>query len=195
MHSANIKLRTSRLLLQPLARDDAADVFAYASDPAVAEYTSWSAHRSIADASAFIERTLSSAAKDPDHVRLPLASRIIGHQAVCGTIGFFQDTTITAHVDYAISRSHWDNGYMTKAVSAVVGWAFTAIPTLDTVDSHCLALNGASKRVLEKCGFERVGIEAVQFGEKFDHQVLPVSHYRCSRTSFPLGQRPTTACG
>ena len=47
-----------RPLLRPFERSDAPDVFAYASNPNVARYTSWETHRTLADSEAFIEMVL-----------------------------------------------------------------------------------------------------------------------------------------
>ena len=48
---------TSRLLAKPAAVADAQVVFDdYASDPAVAEYVTWTPHRSVADTKEFLSR-------------------------------------------------------------------------------------------------------------------------------------------
>ncbi len=46
-------LQTLRLLLRPFDRADAADVFAYASNPNVARFTTWNPHRTISDSHVF----------------------------------------------------------------------------------------------------------------------------------------------
>ena len=52
-------LRTDRLLLRPLQRKDAKDIFSYASDPEVARYVLWEPHQSISDTRSYISYMLS----------------------------------------------------------------------------------------------------------------------------------------
>ncbi|MBX6342671.1 MAG: GNAT family N-acetyltransferase, partial [Thermomicrobiaceae bacterium] len=54
------RLETERLALRPLRLADAGDVFAYASDPEVARYTSWEPHRSIEESRAFLRQVLAA---------------------------------------------------------------------------------------------------------------------------------------
>src|SRR3954467_10052594 len=55
-------IETKRLVLRPfdrpIDRTDAANVFAYASDPSVSRFTTWEAHRTPDDSLAFIEMVL-----------------------------------------------------------------------------------------------------------------------------------------
>src|SRR5579872_1325066 len=74
-------LETSRLRLRKLAIEDAADIFAYASDPEVTRYLRFSEHKSMADSRAFLLRTLQSYRSGADllwGIELKSAGRIIG---------------------------------------------------------------------------------------------------------------------
>jgi ribosomal-protein-alanine N-acetyltransferase len=51
-------LETERLILRKLKPDDAADIFAYASDSEVARYTTWQPHASIENSREFINHVL-----------------------------------------------------------------------------------------------------------------------------------------
>lgn len=57
---------------------------------------------------------------------------------------------------YWIGRPHWGNGYATEAVEAIVDHAFDR-HRADIVGAGVFAGNPASRRVLEKLGFRRVG--------------------------------------
>jgi RimJ/RimL family protein N-acetyltransferase len=63
-------------------------------------------------------------------------------------------------IHYALGRSHWGAGLMTEAVDAVCRWATDV----------------GSARVLEKCGFQRVG-SAFEVWEK-DAAPLELHVYR-----------------
>ncbi|MGI6717306.1 MAG: GNAT family N-acetyltransferase [Eubacteriales bacterium] len=72
-----------------------------------------------------------------------------------------------SHIGYRISRKYWNNGYVTKAIKAVVDFCFkkTELKRLYTsVDIR----NIASWKALEKCGFTREGfIRQGKFGRKY----------------------------
>lgn len=57
---------------------------------------------------------------------------------------------------YWLGRPHWGQGFATEAAQALVDLAFTA-PGIECVGANCRAINAASRRVLEKCGFQPRG--------------------------------------
>lgn len=78
---------------------------------------------------------------------------------VIGGIGFqlLDDVErLTAELGFFLGEPHWDQGITTKAIRAIVDYAFA---TYGVIRLHCqvFAINGASARVLEKCGFTREG--------------------------------------
>ena len=76
-----------------------------------------------------------------------------------------------ARIGYTIDRERWGQGYATAAVEAIVRWLFTET-VIQRVEADCSIDNPASKRVLEKCGFEQVGIKhsyLVIHGKRVDH--------------------------
>lgn len=76
-----------------------------------------------------------------------------------------------ARIGYTIDRDHWGQGYATATVKAIVRWLFTET-AIERVEADCSIENPASQRVLEKCGFQRVGIKhryLVIHGRRVDH--------------------------
>ncbi len=61
-----------------------------------------------------------------------------------------------AEIGYWIGRRHWNKGYATEAVKAVVTFAFDVLE-LHRVYAQTNTTNTASQRVLEKSGFHREG--------------------------------------
>ncbi|MFB6150493.1 MAG: GNAT family N-acetyltransferase [Haloarculaceae archaeon] len=61
-----------------------------------------------------------------------------------------------AEIGYYVHPEHWGNGYATDAVRQVAAYAFEE-RRLHRVSAKCFADNDASRRVLEKVGFEREG--------------------------------------
>lgn len=63
-----------------------------------------------------------------------------------------------AEIGYLVVPSHWGNGYATAAVELLAGYAFDEL-RLNRVQAHVYEFNEASKRVLEKAGFEAEGVK------------------------------------
>jgi RimJ/RimL family protein N-acetyltransferase len=57
---------------------------------------------------------------------------------------------------YWIGRPHWGQGYATEAIAALSGYAFERFPQATVIGAGVFIDNPASRRVLEKLGFERV---------------------------------------
>lgn len=60
-------------------------------------------------------------------------------------------------IGYGMARTHWDKGYMTEALRAVINWAFTQ-PDVYRVQALCDVDNIGSARVMEKAGMTREGL-------------------------------------
>lgn len=149
-------LETERLLLRPVRRKDAEDIYSYASDPEVARYVLWEPHRSLSETRAYIR-----CIRSLYHRGLPSSWAVVrqdsGH--VIGTIGFmwYSDTNSAAEIGYSFSRAEWNRGYATEALNAVIRSAFSSLP-LNRLEAQHDLRNPASGRVMEKCGMVREGI-------------------------------------
>ena len=177
-------IQTQRLNLKLLHLDDAEDVFQYASDPAVAENTSWWPHQGVEDAKAFVESVVAKNSNEVGSLHHVWAIRLLDEKQAIGTASLVQDNVSLAHIDYALSQHYWRKGYMTEAVSAVVSWAFENLPLLEQIHSGCLTRNIGSVKVLKKVGFEIVERYESKRGPKFDNQVLETSLFRLLRENW-----------
>jgi ribosomal-protein-alanine N-acetyltransferase len=65
--------------------------------------------------------------------------------------------TQTATVGYWMGERHAGRGSMTRAVRALIPFAFGSLH-LHRLEAACLPHNGASMRLLEKVGFQREGL-------------------------------------
>jgi RimJ/RimL family protein N-acetyltransferase len=91
------------------------------------------------------------------------------HLLVCdddgpvGVVGLnaLDESDGTAEVGYFLAPGSWGNGYATDAVERAVAYAFTE-RRLHKVYANVFASNDASRRVLEKAGFEREGVHREQ---------------------------------
>ena len=149
-------LETRDLLLRPMEMRDARDVYAWSSDPEVARYVLWEPHRNLSDTRGYL-RWMRWQYRHGSPASWGIVLRSSGQ--VIGTIGFMWVSVEnhTAEVGYSLGREHWNRGYMTQALAAVIQSAFPAL-ALRRIEAQRDARNPASGRVLEKCGFEQEGV-------------------------------------
>jgi [ribosomal protein S5]-alanine N-acetyltransferase len=157
----NERIQTPRLELRPFAPNDAADVFAYASNPRVSRFTSWKTQQTLADAEAFIAMVLARGADEHTWaIRLRTEPRVIG------AIEFSLASETRAEFHYVLAEEHWNRGLMTEAVRAVLDWGRARYPALRHIGTSAFSENVASLRVMEKCGLRFEGVHASEW-EKF----------------------------
>lgn len=149
-------LETDRLILRPVLKRDAKDIFAYASDPEVARYVLWEPHRTVADTRSYI-RYIRALYRRGFPASWAVTLRETGR--VIGTIGFmwYSEASCSAEVGYSFSRAFWNRGIATEALSAVIRSVFASLPVNRLEAQHDLR-NPASGRVMEKCGMRKEGI-------------------------------------
>lgn len=144
-------LQTERLLLRRLTREDAADIFAYASDPEVARLTTWEAHRTLDDSLQYLERVRTwydEGFGGPWGLVLKDTGTLVG---TCGLAVVPEH--YRAELGYAIARSCWGQGLMTEAALAAIHFGFVSLG-LNRIEARCRLDNIASARVMEKCGMK-----------------------------------------
>lgn len=64
----------------------------------------------------------------------------------------------TAEVWYKLHPTMWNKGYATAAVERILKFCFEEL-NMHRVEAGCSKQNGASKKVLEKCGFTEEGLK------------------------------------
>jgi RimJ/RimL family protein N-acetyltransferase len=147
-----MEIRTERLLLRPLRREDAPAIAAGCADPDVPRFIPFVPEGYTEDdAHAFLDSALARPADDPERTLAivePPADTLLGAVTVRLREG--------GSVGYWLARDARGRGLMTEAVRAVVAWAQEqGIRTL-TLTAH--PDNAASQRVAESAGFRRIGL-------------------------------------
>lgn len=150
------QLEADRLVLRPLRMRDAKDLFSYASDPAVARYVLWDAHRTLHDSRIQL-RCLIRQYRHGEPCSWGIEDRI--SRRLIGTIGFMwlNSETRSAEIGYSLSRHYWNQGYMTEAVRCFLDFCFDTL-CLNRIEAQYAAENAASGRVMQKCGMQKEGI-------------------------------------
>lgn len=144
-------LETERLVLRAPRLEDAPIIAALANDRRIAENTTRIPHPyRLADAEEWI--TLANA--DPRDETLLITLRDGG---IIGACGLEWRSGPNPEIGYWLGAPHWGHGYATEAVRALIDQAFGEFG-YEAVEAGARTSNAASRRVLEKCGFQWTGV-------------------------------------
>ena len=142
-------LETERLVLRAPRLGDAKTIAVLANDRRIAENTARIPHPyRLADAEDFI-----SSANLGSETQFVIALR---NGAIIGSCGFGQIDRHPREIGYWLGIKHWSKGYATEAVRAMIDHVFTDLDC-EAIQSAARVTNPASRRVLEKCGFQWTG--------------------------------------
>ena len=165
-------LETERLILRAPRLGDAKTVAALANDRRVAENTSRIPYPyRLADAHEFI----TTATQAGNETIFVIALRGGG---VIGAGGLMTPSDDSTEVGYWLGAKHWGKGYATEAVRAVIDHAFTDLDCA-ALQSAARVTNPASRRVLEKCGFQWTGAGLLRI--RALNSSAPVDRFRLDR--------------
>src|SRR5581483_6580897 len=139
-------LETERLVLRAPRLEDAKAVALLANDKRIAENTRRIPHPySRADADDFI-----SAVNIPGGEVTYLITKPNG--VIIGACGIANQDGLP-DVGYWLGVKYWGQGYATEAVRALIDFAFTELGH-ELLQAGARVTNPASRRILEKCGFQ-----------------------------------------
>jgi RimJ/RimL family protein N-acetyltransferase len=137
-------------VLRPPRREDAKALALLANDLRVAENTLRIPHPyALADAEGFI-----AAASETDDERVLVITRAA---AVLGACGIAKLDGERPEIGYWLGVPFWGKGYATEAARALIDHAFGDLG-YDHLLGGARVSNPASRRVLEKCGFQWTGV-------------------------------------
>jgi len=143
-------LTTARLTLRAPRPDDAEAVAALINDRRIAENTARVPHPyTLADAEAFIADAQTRT--DPTFYVTLHDGTIVGG---CGLGRLRGDVP---EIGYWYGVPYWGRGYASEAARALIDHAFADLGH-DLLHAGARVSNPASRRVLEKCGFEWTGV-------------------------------------
>jgi RimJ/RimL family protein N-acetyltransferase len=146
--------RTPRLLLRPGFPEDAPALAIAIADKAIVTNLAnapWPYR--MRDAEAFL-----ACPRDPVLPSLLIFERTDSAPQLAGYCGLKRRPSGAVELGYWIARSHWSRGFATEACRALIEIARTL--GLETLEGAHFLDNPASARVLEKLGFEPIGIVA-----------------------------------
>ncbi len=143
-------LETERLVLRAPRLEDAKAVALLANDKRIAENTRRIPHPyARTDADDFI-----SAVNIPGGEIAFLITK--PNDAIIGACGISNQDGMP-DVGYWLGVKYWGRGFATEAVRALIDFAFTELGH-DVLQAGARVTNPASRRILEKCGFQWTGV-------------------------------------
>ena len=150
------RIKTERLILEPVKIYHTADLFQIFSHPEAMTFWDTPQHESATDTGEMIESFM-----QPDaswwSIFLPEADRVIG------LVGYLGNPGIPG-MGYILHPNYWQRGYMREAVSAALTYGFEKLK-LDRVELWINENNLASQRLAQEVGFLRRG----RFRQKYWH--------------------------
>ncbi|SCB47778.1 GNAT family N-acetyltransferase [Rhizobium multihospitium] len=88
----------------------------------------------------------------------------------------------TVEIGYWLGEPYWNQGYTTEAAHALVDMVFRTRESVAQIDARCRVMNVASRRVVQKCGFQFQGsglAASLALGS-----TVPVEWYRLDRKTW-----------
>jgi RimJ/RimL family protein N-acetyltransferase len=164
-------LETKRLALRAARLEDAKAVAALANDRRIAENTARIPYPyKLADAEQFI----AGASKKGEAAYLVT----LRDGTIVGACGLMFREDDAPEIGYWLGVPYWNKGYATEALHALIDYAFTDL-THDAVQAGARVTNPASRRVLEKCGFQWTGVGLCRI--RAIGSSVPVDRFRLER--------------
>jgi ribosomal-protein-alanine N-acetyltransferase len=158
-----IPLESERLILRPLRKEDAAEMFSnWASDPDVTKYVAWSTHSSVDETVEFLA-CVEKETDSPNSYNWGLVIRDTGE--LIGSIGVSAQSFV--HIDdgidrheigYCLAKKHWNKGYASEALIRVFAFLRDDIGLRHFSCGYDVR-NPASGAVMRKIGFMQCGRE------------------------------------
>jgi ribosomal-protein-alanine N-acetyltransferase len=149
-------IETSRLILRPLTVADAETAYyGWTGDPESNEYVSWLPHCSLEDTLQWLKDVDWNRSETED---MPRDNYIWGFVlketgVLFGSGGLIWEERCQLYqIGYNINRSHWNNGYTTEAMRAILHHAAADLGINRVAGGHAKE-NLASAKVIEKLGF------------------------------------------
>ncbi|MBN8920634.1 MAG: GNAT family N-acetyltransferase [Rhizobiales bacterium] len=165
-------LETERLVLRAPQLEDVKAIAALANDRRIAENTRRIPHPyTISDAEHFVSGLHAS----PDEMAMLVT---LQDGTVIGCCGLNIVDGPVPELGYWLGQRYWDQGYATEAVRALIDHAFGDLGH-EALHAGARVTNPASRRILEKCGFQWTGVGLVRI--RAISSSAPIDQFRLDR--------------
>ncbi len=166
-------LETERLILRAPRFEDAKSVSALVNDRRIAASMTRIPHPyGLADAKEWIASANGREGEETFLITL-------ADGAVIGACGLDLRDGPAPEIGYWLGVPYWDHGYATEAVRAVIDRSFGELDH-EALQAGARVSNPASRRVLEKCGFQWTGVGLYRI--RAINSSAPVDRFRLERS-------------
>ena len=110
-------IQTERMILRPINKNDAKDIFEWVSDPIVNKYMPYNLYENIEQ----VEEWIESLVEEENNFAFELKDigKVIGSVSIT-----FVSSRNAYELGYNLNRNYWGNGYATEASKAMIKWAY-----------------------------------------------------------------------
>jgi [ribosomal protein S5]-alanine N-acetyltransferase len=148
-------LETKRLRLRQATQEDAEAIFAIFSDPKVTQFHDLDTFTHLDEAMGVIERR-TKGFESGRGIRWGITRK--PDDELIGSCGFMWDRDRNAaEVGYELASQFWRQGMMSEALCAILNYGFET-KGMQFVIARIMLENVASRRLLEKLGFQSKGV-------------------------------------
>ena len=148
-------IKGKKVTLREFELDDAEQLYEnWGKDEEVSKYMLWKNYKSIEDDKDSINYYIECYKKDD-----PFKQYAIEYEGnVVGSINIVTSKRHkTGEIAYCLSQKHWRKGIMSETIKVLVDYYFKNYE-LVRISAEAIEPNVASRKLLEKCGFELEGI-------------------------------------
>ena len=165
----HMKLETERLILRAVEVDDAPDLFPIMNDP---EVTATLLLPYPYPEERVIQWIVSAgeAHQHAERYEIAVVPKDVGRTVGVCSLYRVSWEHLSGELVYWIGKEYWGKGYMTEAARRVLQFGFVDLG-LERICIGCFTQNAASRRVIEKLGFQYEGLARGEFKkgeERFD---------------------------
>mgnify|MGYP002624861781 CR=1 FL=1 len=156
-HKGTVTIETPRLLLRRFTEEDIRPMHRnWANDPAVTEYLTWQAHKTVFSTKAVVTDWITNYAR-PDFYQWAIELKLVAEPV--GTISVVRrrDDILSAELGWCLGKLWWGKGIMPEAANAVMKFLFEEIGVHRITACHDVN-NPKSGRVMQKIGMSKDGI-------------------------------------
>jgi [ribosomal protein S5]-alanine N-acetyltransferase len=179
-------IESTRLCVRPVLESDLPSLLAVNGDEEVTKFLGHAPWQAMADAETWFER-ISMLQALGSALEFVIAAKQTG--SVIGRCGLFDFEEVNAYaaVGYVLGRTHWGQGYMREALTALFDWAFQEI-CLRRLEAKVELQNVASAKLLRRLGFTKEGVLRERWltnGATVDAEVYGLLRDEWARSGLP----------
>jgi [ribosomal protein S5]-alanine N-acetyltransferase len=150
-------LETPRITLRQLTYDDLDVTFRILADPEVVRYMGRAPYGSMEEARDRINKVVTGV-EAGSTIRWGFVLRESGELIGSGGFHRWNAEHRWAEIGYELAPAHWGKGLVPEALTSMIRFGFDRME-LHRVEANIDPANSASRRVLEKLGFVREGLQ------------------------------------